>query len=129
MSFDLYVFPADGPATEEQCQRVLAELEQLLSAGQQPGAVLPPPETDMASFISDLEQQYPWDEDNFDSVPWASWPLWEPVGRGGTALHIRWPFAGTMAEEICFAALDYGLLVYNPQDGTVFNPQADEAIS
>ena len=129
MSFDLYVFPAGGPATEQECQQVLTELEQLPGTGQQPGAAAPPPEPGMAAFISDLGQQYPWDEDNWDNVPWASWPLWEPVGSGGTALHVRWPFAGTMAEEICLAALDYGLLVYDPQAGTVFNPQPGEAVT
>ena len=64
------------------------------------GTWLPSPGPEMAAFMDELERRWPSLNDDPDASPWASWPLWQPAGGGGTALNISWSFVDSTAPAI-----------------------------
>jgi hypothetical protein len=126
VSFDLYVFPPEGPQTVEEIRGLMEAEEQRLVAGESDTDELPaPPGPEIERFMAELEAQWPSLETDPDSSPWASWPLWQPVGRG-TALNIRWSQADTMRPAIIALAQQCNVVVYDPQSDEVFVPTSLE---
>lgn len=113
MSFDLLVFPSSGPTTVPEVHQLLDAEEQRLES--HVDSTLPPPGPEMARFLDELERRWPSLEDDPDSSPWSSWPLWQPLTGGGTALNIAWSQAETMRTAILELAARVGVIIYDPQ--------------
>jgi hypothetical protein len=126
VSFDLYAFPPDGPGTVSEIHNVIVAEEERLIAGES-GSGQPPssPGPEIERFIAELETRWPSLETDPDSSPWASWPLWQPVGRG-TALNIVWSKADTMRPAVIAVGQQCGVIVYDPESGEVFVPTHQE---
>jgi hypothetical protein len=120
VSFDLYVFPPAGPRTVAEVFQLLDAEEQRLAS--RAGNPLPPPEPGMVRFLAELERRWPSLEDDPDGSPWSSWPLWEPMLGGGTALNISWSRADEMYEAILQIAARTRVIIYNPQIPEVVPP-------
>jgi hypothetical protein len=75
VSFDLFVSPPSGPATVPEVRQLMEAEEQRLE--NHADSVLPPPGPEMARFLGELERRWPSLEDDPDSSPWSSWPLWQ----------------------------------------------------
>lgn len=120
MSFDLHVFPPSGPRTVGEVRRLLAEEEQRLI--NQNDSPLPPPEPEMANFLSELERRWPGLEEDPIHSPWSNWPLWQPMLGGGTSLAIRWSRAEEMLAAILEIANSVDVIVYDRQSGEVVTP-------
>jgi len=123
VSFDLYAFPAPGPAT-------VAEALQLLEADEAGGCLrfdsdtgerLPRPGPQMAKFIEELERRWPSLDDDPDS-PWACWPLGAPIVGGGTGFNIRWSYAASVAPAIVEIAARHNVIIYDPQADQLIQP-------
>jgi hypothetical protein len=128
VSFDLYAFPAPGPAT-------VAEALQLLEADEAEGSPrfdsdtgerLPRPGPQMAKFIEELERRWPSLDDDPDS-PWASWPLWAPIVGGGTGFNIRWSYAASVAPAIVEIAARHNVIIYDPQADQLIQPAPSQS--
>jgi hypothetical protein len=98
VSFDLYAFPAPGPATVAEARQLLKNED--LSWDSEAGTWLSSPGPEMAAFMDELERRWPSLNDDPDASPWASWPLWQPAGGSGTALNISWSFVDSTAPAI-----------------------------
>ena len=118
VSFDLYAFPPDGPKTVDEIHALLEAEEERLAAGE--SDELPaPPGPEIERFLAELEARWPSLESDPDSSPWASWPLWQPVGRG-TALNVVWSQADTMRAAVIALGQKCNVVVYDPQSEEVF---------
>lgn len=120
MSFDLYVFPPSGPTTVPQVRQLQAAEEQRIMRGQPDSSNPPGPE--MASFLEELERRWPSLDDDPEDSPWSSWPLWQPMTGGGTALNIRWTRADSMRTALLEIAARSNVIIYDPQCGEVITP-------
>jgi hypothetical protein len=120
VSFDLYVFPPPGPSTSGQV-RALMEAEERRLMGDEEGE-LPVQGPAMKAFIEDLERSWPSLEEDPDASPWSSWPLWQPMIGGGTALNIRWSQAEMMRSAVIAAAARASVIVYDPQADQLIPP-------
>lgn len=78
----------------------------------------------MAAFIDELELRWPSLDDDPDGSPWASWPLWQPAGDGGTALNISWSFVDSTAPAILEIAAHANMIIYDPQIDELIRPGA-----
>ena len=124
VSFDLYAFPSDGPRTISEVHKVWEAEEKRLLANESDSSQPPDqPGPEMERFIGELETQWPSSDIDPDSSPWATWPLWQPVGRG-TALNIVWSHAATMQPAVVALARQCDVIIYDPQSGEVIVPTA-----
>jgi hypothetical protein len=117
MSFDLRVYPPSGPATLDEIHQ-LEEADEEAPLDQE----YPPPAPEMARFLTELEQAWPSLDDDAEASPWSSWPLWQPIARGGTDLNIRWPHADSMLAAILEIAARANVIVFDPQSEQVILP-------
>jgi hypothetical protein len=78
----------------------------------------------MAAFMDELERQWPSLDDDPDGSPWASWPLWQPVGGGGTALNVSWSFVDSTVPVILEIAAHANMVIYDPQPDELIRPGA-----
>ena len=78
----------------------------------------------MARFMDELERRWPSLGDDPDGSPWSSWPLWQPVAGGGTALNIGWSFAASVPPVILEIAARTGVIIYDPQADQLIYPQS-----
>jgi len=122
VSFDLYIFPAPGPMTVEEARQLLETEDPQFDT--EAGAWLPPPGPEMAAFMDELERQWPSLDDDPDGSPWASWPLWQPVGGGGTALNVSWSFVDSTVPVILEIAAHANMVIYDPQPDELIRPGA-----
>jgi hypothetical protein len=92
------------------------------------GCWFPPPCPQMATFIDELERQWPSLETDPEGSPWSSWPLWQPMAGGGTALNISWSAADSAVPVILEIAGRAEVIIYDPQtDELVPPPQGSRA--
>jgi hypothetical protein len=124
VTFDLYAFPASGPATvAEVCQLLAAEdAEGTLRFDSDTGEWLPRPGPEMARFLEELQRRWPLLEHDPDGSPWSSWPLWQPIAGGGTALNIGWSQAALVTPAIVEIAARTKVIIYDPQAGQLIHP-------
>jgi hypothetical protein len=122
VSFDLYAFPAPGPATVAEARKLLKNED--LSWDSEAGTWLPSPGPEMAAFMDELERRWPSLNDDPDDSPWASWPLWQPAEGGGTALSISWSFVDSTVPAILEMAARADMIIYDPQTGELTRPRA-----
>jgi hypothetical protein len=126
VSFDLYAFPTPGPATLPEVHRLI-ETDEPKDRwfDSDAGTWLPPPGPEMAVFMGELEDRWiSMDDDDTDSSPWSSWPLWQPVAGGGTALNIRYSYAASMMPAILEIAAHTNVIIYDPQTNRLIQPGA-----
>jgi hypothetical protein len=130
VTFDLYAFPAPGPRTVPDVRQLLeGEEVEDLRFDHDAGRWLPPPGPQMARFVDELERRWPSLDDDPDGSPWSSWPLWQPVAGGGTALNIGWSFAVSVPPVILEIAARTGVIIYDPQADQLISPQSGHAIN
>jgi hypothetical protein len=123
VSFDLYVFPVDGPRTVADVHQLMDEEEQRLLREEDEGDALPPPPgPEMERFLAELEANWPGLDDDPDSSPWSSWPLLQPIG-GGTALNIQWSRADEMRAAVIAVAQKCNVVVFDPQTNEFVLPE------
>jgi hypothetical protein len=115
VSFDLYVFPAPGPATVAEARKLRRAEDP--SWDTENDAWLPQPGPEMAAFIGELQRRWPGLDDDPDGSPWASWPLWQPVGGGGAVLNISWSFVDSTVPTILEIAAHANMIIYDRQTG------------
>ena len=113
MSYDLYLFDMELPDDPTR----VAELLDDESTWDQPLT------TRLAAAVAELEQRFPWDEDDPDGSPWASWPLIQSVAGGrGCAFNIVWSEAERMGGVMLDVARLHDLTIYDPQSDAVVRP-------
>lgn len=122
VSFDLFVFPPDGPATIQECHAAL-EAEEARLEGPEQDEELPTMGPEMAAFVAELERRWPSLDADPDGSPWSSWPLWQPMVGGGTALNIKWSRADEMRAAVLEAADRSNVVIYDPQLDEVVPPR------
>lgn len=124
VSFDLYAFPAPGPATIPEVRQLLEaeDAEGTLRFDSETGEWLPRPGPQMARFVKMLERRWPSLEDDPDGSPWSSWPLWQPIADGGTALNIGWSYAASVLPAILQIAANTNVIIYDPQADRLTHP-------
>ena len=120
MSFDLYAFPPTGPTTVAEVRLLMEAEEGRLESD--PDSPLPPPGQEMAQFLNELERRWPFLEDDSDHCPWSSWPLWQPMAGGGTALNIAWSHTDSMPSPILEIAARNNVIIYDPQADELAHP-------
>ncbi|MGI8445990.1 MAG: hypothetical protein ACR2MP_02150 [Streptosporangiaceae bacterium] len=73
--------------------------------------------------MNELQRRWPSLDDDPDSSPWSSWPLWQPVAGGGTGLNISWSHAAVVMTAILEIAVRSNVVIYDPQDDRLIPPR------
>ena len=109
MSFDLGVLDFDtAPSQADVVDRYVR-----LCENEDDGL---PASTGVDAFLAECIQRWPGETDeNFESSPWASWPLETQRTAAGFVANITWPRAEDMKVEWIRMAERYGLVLYDPQ--------------
>ena len=119
MSFDLGVWHSDGSVTDEEAGDLYTKLceEKVVMTGES-GAV--------EAFYHELTSHWPEIDtvpeekiDDLDNCPWSC-----ALDRSGMHVIMAcvWPKANEVAAFVYQLAMKHGLVLYNPQESTVYLP-------
>lgn len=120
MSFDLFVCDPTGPTTDDEIRALYeataAEDYEAPDADDSPR---------IAKFLAALSARFPaledLGDDAVDTSPWATTP---ERGDRWIAMCLTWSAGDDVIEWIANLAEEHGLVLLDPQDGTVYRPEA-----
>ncbi|MFI6498237.1 hypothetical protein [Nonomuraea typhae] len=114
MSFDLAVWFEDEPITP------LRATAKFLDWCESTAEAVEAPRAEVAAFLDDLTARYPdLTADNYAASPWAE-PL--TVADGTVLASAVFPRAAEVCRTVLDLAERHGLIVFDPQSGTLHTP-------